>query len=144
MEKKKKLSSSVLLGGVHKRRTHIFGDFCPPSPLVYKVHFRRTPPRKTYTFDWPPPHSKNRKFYFCVFARAIAIFFLYFFVIFVHFFMKEKNLMCARLQKCVRTQFEKNPSPLYTFRTLLANSPSPLACVRLLWMPPIVSFFIMK
>ena len=46
-------------GGVHKKRTHIFGDF------------------------W---------------------------------------LMRARLQKCLRTPFEKNPSPL--------------ACVRLLWMPP--------
>ena len=31
-----------------------------------------------------------------------------------------------------------HPPPLYTFCTLLANPPPPLACVRLLWMPPLV------
>ena len=45
----------------------------------------------------------------------------------------KKNLMRARLQKCVRTQFEKKPSPLVHFSYTFGKPP---ACVRLLWMPP--------
>ena len=52
-------------------------------------------------------------------------------------FLRTTKFYAHASSKCVRTQFEKTPPPLYTFRTLLANPPPPLACVRLLWMPPI-------
>ena len=41
----------------------------------------------------------------------------------------------ARLQKCVRTQFRKPPSPLYTFRTLLATPPPPGVCTSFMDAP---------
>ena len=44
--------------------------------------------------------------------------------------------MRARLQICVRTQFENTPSPLVHFSYTFGKPPLPLACVRLLWMPP--------
>ena len=86
------------LGGIHKRRTHIFGGFWPFSPLFTNIHNWQTPLKKDVVHFWQPTpqihKSKNSIFailYFLDFffmnilQKSVQLFFSSFLSTKVHF-----------------------------------------------------------
>ena len=121
----------------HKRR--IFGNFWPPSPLVYKC---------TLLTDSPGTQFVNQKSKFLhiyvssIFFTNTILFAHFLSYVSTHLFQNTSELSAfasnfgyERLEKYVRKQFDTSPFPFYN-RTLLANPTSSPASLRLLWMAP--------
>ena len=142
-----------LLGAIHIWRQHIFGAFCPPSPLSAFVRLW-TLPLGNDVRPWHTPPLLQTNFYeilqkwlhsLWIPLKAQIFCFTHFVLIYLYFKYKFKGwvflfMHLFRLQRnilfCWCHHWSNPPSPHVRFCQHFTNPPSPLGCWRHMWMAP--------